>query len=174
MPDWQADWEYLWGLEPITESIQVMGVSLVTLQWDNEQQVADIPLTASGFLDSASGFETSVTISLFTWARANEQDPKIVGQRFGWWGDTFAPNAGDKIGSRLWTLRRAKVNTDTLGKCKAYCLEALQWMLDDGVAKSISVEAELYDTTTIAVKVSIVRKQGGRWDGVWSVNLNEI
>lgn len=151
-----------------------MGVSLIKLEWDNETQQADAPLNSGGFLDTSSGFETAVAISLFSWARDDSADTTVVPQKFGWWGDTFAPNAGDRTGSKLWTLARAKVNADTMGKAKTFALEALQWMIDDGAAKSVLVEVERYNIETIAMKISITRKQGGRWDSVWKVHLNGL
>lgn len=177
MPGWSFGWAGLWGASEaatVRGVISVMGISLIKLAWDNDTQSADAPLTENSFLDSASGFETAVTISLFSWARVDEADPKTVGQKWGWWGDTFAPNSGDNTGSKLWLLRRAKVSADTMGKAKAYALEALQWMIDDGVAKSVAVEVERYDLTTIAMKVSITRREGGKWDGVWKVHLDGI
>lgn len=151
-----------------------MDVSIASMTWDNDTQIADLTFNADGSLSTSSGFETAVLLSLFSWAYADEADPDILGHKFGWWGDTFAPNDGDKIGSKLWLLRRAKVSADTMGKAKAYCLEALQWMIDDGAAKSVAVEIERYDLNTIAVKVSILRREGGKWDGVWKVHLDGI
>ncbi|EPN56356.1 Phage GP46, partial [Pseudomonas syringae pv. actinidiae ICMP 19079] len=48
----------------------------------------------------------SVVISLFTWRRAEADDPIDDAERFGWWGDTYPTQANDRIGSRLWLLRR--------------------------------------------------------------------
>lgn len=151
-----------------------MDVTLIQLSWDNDTQEADLSLSSDGPLATGGGFESAVAISLFSWAKADEADPDVVGQKFGWWGDTFAPNPGDLTGSKLWTLRRAKVNQDTMGKAKAYALESLQWMIDDGAASSITVEVERYNLTTIAMKIAIYRKAGGKWESVWKVHLNGI
>lgn len=151
-----------------------MSTPLIALTWDNGRQEADLALADNGFLDSASGFETAVTISLFTHAYVENADVTLTGTHEGWWGDTYADPEGDLIGSRLWTLRRSKVNADTIGKVKAFCKEALQWMLDDGIAKAITTEAERFDTHTIAVKISIVRRDGGQWTGIWEIHLDAL
>jgi phage gp46-like protein len=151
-----------------------MTVKLLSLTWDNTTGQADLALDANGFLDSASGFETAVTISLFTHARVDDLDPTISGQKMGWWGDTYAEHEGDRIGSKLWTLRRAKVNPATLQSVKAFCLQALAWMVEDGIAKSVAVEVERLDLQAVAAKISITRQSGGRWTGIWEVHLNAL
>ena len=56
--------------------------------------------------DMTDSLSRAVVISLFTWQRASQSDEVDNDQRMGWWGDTFAENKGDKIGSKLWLLLR--------------------------------------------------------------------
>lgn len=87
-----------------------------------------------------AGLQTAVLISLFTDARADvDEAPAEDSSRRGWWGDVFPSVDGDQTGSKLWLLKREKRTVETLNRAEDYCLEALQWMLDDGVAASIEV-----------------------------------
>jgi len=104
-----------------------------------------------GDLEADGGLQTAVTISLFTERRVtDEQLPDLATSKKGWWGDMFPDVDQDKIGSRLWTLERAKRTTETLRRYEDYSKEALEWMLEDGVASTISVAA-IYDTNGFLV-----------------------
>lgn len=77
-----------------------------------------------------------VTMSLFTWRRALDGDVLPEGaSRQGWFADP-------EFGSRLWLLSYGKVDTAALANAKTYVLEALQWMIDDGILASVEVETE--------------------------------
>lgn len=113
----------------------------------------------------------AVLISLFTWRRANADDVLPSTDRYGWWGDSFASVDNDRIGSRLWLLQRAKLANDTAARAREYAAEALQWLVDDGVAESVSVTAERLDLQSLALGVVIVRgdktKLSIRFVNVW-------
>ena len=76
----------------------------------------DFPLILDGAGRVATGERESrlaraVISSLFTWARARDGDelPTPESPRMGFWGDTYSPVTGDRWGSRLWLLSRAKL-----------------------------------------------------------------
>lgn len=88
------------------------------------------------------GLQSAVIISLFTDRRAEASDLPAGASghdRRGWWGDSFAEVEGDRIGSRLWLLAREKQTQATLLKARDYGREALQWLLDDGIAQGVLV-----------------------------------
>ena len=91
------------------------------------------------------GLDTAVAISLFTDRVANADDelPDNSGDRRGWWGDAYLPpladGSPDRIGSRLWLLSRALQIPETARQAQAYCAEALQWLVDDGIASAVTV-----------------------------------
>jgi phage gp46-like protein len=141
--------------------------------------ITDQPLTilidgreAQLALQSAEPLVRAVSISLFTWRRAQPDDYLPGTERMGWWGDSFAPVEGDRIGSRLWLLARAKLLADTPAKAKEYAEEALQWLLDDGVAAKVDVQAERQGLETLAMRV-VIYKTGAsvpldiRFTNVW-------
>jgi phage gp46-like protein len=108
--------------------------------------------------DPDDGLQTAVVISLFTDRRAEPDDELPSGDdRRGWWGDTFAEIEGDKIGSRLWLLSREKQLASVLNRAREYSLEALQWLIDDGVASSINIEAEIVRPGMLGLSVEIKR-----------------
>lgn len=135
---------------------------------------SDITVTVNGA--DASSFVASdelvraVIISLFTWRRANADDA-VEGSRMGWHGDTTATVPGDRIGSRLWLLAREKILPATINRAREYAQEALQWLIDDGVARRVAVETERRGIDGIALQVTIYRADGGaarlRFDNVW-------
>ncbi|WP_307734443.1 phage GP46 family protein [Xanthomonas albilineans] len=115
-------------------------------------------------------------ISLFTWRRANADDtlPDPRGFRMGWWGDTYPVVANDRIGSRLWLLARAKLTPSTVQRAQDYAEEALQWLIEDGVAARIAVRAERQGLSTLALQCTLFAADGTanavlRFDNLWSL-----
>lgn len=92
--------------------------------------------------DMTDSLSRAVVISLFTWQRASQSDEVDNDQRMGWWGDTFAENKGDKIGSKLWLLLRQKITEETLNRAQEYAYDALKWLIDDGICSDITVDVE--------------------------------
>ena len=92
--------------------------------------------------DMTDSLSRAVVISLFTWQRASQSDEVDNDQRMGWWGDTFAENKGDKIGSKLWLLLRQKVTDETINRAQEYAYDALKWLIDDGICSDITVDVE--------------------------------
>lgn len=80
----------------------------------------------------------AVMISLFTWRRAEPDDDTDT--PFGWWGDTWPTVQNDRIGSRLHLLKRSTLTNQTAQKAKEYIAQALNWMIDDGIALRVDIE----------------------------------
>lgn len=123
----------------------------LALVWDPTIGAADLsidPIADDLLVDE--GLQTAILLSLFTDRRAELGDtlPADDGDRRGWWGDQFAEVAGDKIGSRIWLLQRSKLTPSIVPDAEAYGVEALAWLLEDGVTESVDVVAELADVTT--------------------------
>ena len=112
--------------------------------------------------DMADNLSRFVVISLFTWQRASQSDEVDNDQRMGWWGDTFAENKGDKIGSKLWLLLRQKVTDETLLRAQEMADDALQWLVEDGICTeiSVSVERDSNDPNRINLSVILEQEQG--------------
>lgn len=95
---------------------------------------------ASGDLTSGDDLQSSILISLFTDRQARADDEYDGTDRKGWWGDTGADYA---IGSRLWLLRRQRLSTAVAASAVSYAKEALQWLIDDGVVKSLNITTQI-------------------------------
>lgn len=120
----------------------------------------------------------AVVISLFTWRRAKPDDVLPAGDdRQGWFGDTFAEVQGDRIGSRLWLLSREKIVPETLARAREYSREALQWLVDDGVASRVDVTVSRVGLSGVSIGASITRTDGTvrnlQFDDAWSA-LNGV
>lgn len=98
--------------------------------------------THSADIDYNNGNEilTNIIASLFTDARANEDDILPSGgiDKRGWWGDSFSDK---KIGSKLWLLSREKQLSSVLKRAREFAEESLQWMIKERLIKSVTVIA---------------------------------
>ena len=104
------------------------------------------------------GLVTAVIISLFTDRQASVDDALPDGlDRRGWWGDDFGAIAGDKIGSRLWLNESAKQLGAVLQRDREYARQALQWLLDDGVASAVDVVASNPRSGVRALAIAVKR-----------------
>lgn len=121
----------------------------LALVWNADKMAGDL-LLGNGQLATDEGLRTAILISLFTDARAadDEQLPEAGGDRRGWWGDTLAkdaaPDAGtardrNRIGSLLWLLSRSKITAAVQRQAKQSCEDALAWLVRDGIASAVRV-----------------------------------
>ena len=102
---------------------------------------------------SAGGFETAIPVSLFTDARAPAAlvpDPQY---RRGWIGNLMTAQTMRQLGSILWILDQTRITQETLNTARLAAQEALQWMLDDGVALSVLVD--VVRTTRLGMQIII-------------------
>lgn len=130
----------------------------LALTWSNAKGSADLSLIDMD-LASERGLATAAILSLFTDRRAEDDDVPPSGDptdRRGYWADEFAEVAGDRFGSRLWLLDRAKRTNDTLLLAKAYSEEALAWMIEDKVVAGVLV-ATRYEGPALMLAVDLQR-----------------
>lgn len=155
-----------------------LGLADLALVWDETRGDADLAIIDND-LASDAGMETAILLSLFTDRRAQPDDLPPSGDpndRRGWWADQFADTEGDLIGSRLWLLDRAKATNETALRAREYALEALQWLIDDGVAVSIDVATSIIalpgPQRRMLITVTITRPDGSpltfRFAHVWN------
>lgn len=141
-----------------SSALQLADLALV---WSSETGDADLALLDSD-LASDRGLTTAVLLSLFTDRRGEDDDQPPSGDprdRRGWWADEFADTEGDRFGSRLWLLDRAKRTRETARRAEEYVREALAWMIEDRVVASIDVEVE---ATGRALLISVALRRPGR------------
>ncbi len=116
------------------------------------------------------GLNTAVLISLLTDRRAEPDDrlptddgrTSIIGaDRRGWAGDAL--DTDYRIGSRLWLLVREKQTEETRRRAESYCREALQWMIDDGIASAIAIDAQWAGLGRLDAGIVIDLIEGGNF-----------
>lgn len=145
----------------------------IATTWDPELAAGDWGVSA-GQLTGDAGLRTAVVLSLMTDATAHADDAlEVPGDRRGWWGDLQMPGdaPGDRFGSRLWLLRRAKRSEQTRRRAEIMCREALAWLVTDGVASGIEVAAgwqgESGDQLAIAITIQRPGLPAAQYDVLW-------
>ena len=134
----------------------------ILVQWDNTNTIGDWSL-AEGDLQTGQDLETACLVSLFTDKLATPDFVPTDGtsDRRGWWADLYNDQP---LGSNLWQLERAKKTRDTLGLARRYAQDALQWLVDDGVAASVVVDTRwLGDptgSTMMGIAIAITAPNG--------------
>jgi phage gp46-like protein len=125
-------------------------------------------------IETDGGIETAIIISLFSDRRAEADDalPAGVEDRRGWFGDGVSAIDGDLIGSRLWLLAREKQLSSVTSRARQYAREALQWLMEDGIANAVDVVAEIPRPGVLALSVTVHRPTGEavshRYDYAWA------
>jgi len=109
-------------------------MSDITTVWDAQNSTGGWSLNGSS-LGSGNDLSTAILISLFTDRLAYSSDDVTDGDRRGWWADSQS----NLIGSRLWLLNRVKGPMNVPQLAKGYAVEALQWLLDDGIVTSFDI-----------------------------------
>ena len=155
----------------------------IAIAWDTAHGRGDWYADKGSLAIDPGGLRSAVLVSLFTDARASN-DATLPGggdDRRGWWADTYQAN---DTGSLLWLLARAKKAGNGAGYTGAVgnltqrvedtCRAALQWLLDDGVAKSVGVTARWLSASALGVRIVITKPSGASeafdyswaWDGI--------
>ncbi len=122
------------------------------------QTGCDWTVTPQG-LAQDTALDSAIIISLFTDARALPTD-EYSGDPRGYWADalTVTGETPVRLGSRLWLLRREKQIPATLRRAEQYAREALQWLIDDGIAQSIAIAASAPRNGVLLLDIQIDNK----------------
>lgn len=111
------------------------------------------------------GLATAVLVSMFTDRRldASEALPLGAGSRRGYWADS----ALDRAGSGLWRLARMTATAETASRARAWTLEALDWLIEDGILEAVEVDAA-WEGERLCVEVRLRRGRAQRFAAWWS------
>ena len=126
---------------------------------------------AGGWFDicldgTGDALESAVILSLFLDRRAQADDDLPAGaDPRGFWGDSYEDD--QVTGSKLWLIQRAKITPERLRDIKAWTRQALQWLLDDGVASAVNVQVGRVDTFEVRLTVTVDRPVGGTYQRTW-------
>jgi len=130
-----------------------------------------------GALDLSDYLLNAVWVSLFSDARALDDDviPDGSAQQRGWWGDQFLLDDGQSLGSRRWLLSREKQLDSVLRDLEEYDSEALQWLVDEGIASRIEVvcsNGELRGWLIETIRIYRTTQDNSPWEFAWKEQLN--
>lgn len=138
------------------------------LRFDPQTLLMDIAVE-DGVLATGDELKTAIFLSLLCDRRADDDDtlPAITPERFpdrrGWWADTYT--GGDSFGSKWWLRWRSKATEETRLAFIDDARQALQWLIEDGVAADLEIEAEWQSRETagvLAMRIVVVRPGGVR------------
>jgi len=130
---------------------------MIDLAIDFIENALDMPLI-KGELQADETLRSAVLVSLFTDQRCEDSElPACEKSKRGYFGDALY---GDKTGSKLWLLNRSKVNADTLLKAKSYILDALNWLLEDGLVSKIEAICSFDKNKTLKINITLTQKDG--------------
>jgi phage gp46-like protein len=156
------------GYDPAESSRPHVGVDLKLSAVGSSD--VDLEL-ADGDLVMDTGLATAVIASLWTDRRASLDDGlSIDDDPRGHWCD----REGDRWGSLLWLLDRAKVLDASLRDAEAYAKDALSWMKVAGMAAAVNVQASFRSGGVLQLDVGIERDTRPRWDEVWQGTAADV
>ena len=123
---------------------------------------------------------TMVACSLFCDALVDADEAQRAGSstRRGYWADAYS-DTGDTWGSKLWLLDRAKPTQATARAWEAHAKEALDWMIEAGLAESIETAAVVVSAlegASIDLTVRITRPAHlvPRFHAVWEATFHAL
>lgn len=125
----------------------------ISLSKKNGAFFYDIDFSSTGDFQTVTGFETSLTMSLFTDKRVSASEQSNPLKRRGWIGDEIFSDTGFKHGSKLWLLDQARINYNTRNLAINYANDALQWFIDDGYLKNVITTATI-TSTNVTMNIS--------------------
>lgn len=105
--------------------------------------------------------------SLFTDARREDELPVVAGTRDrdprGYW----AEDAGDRFGSRLWLRDPGKIVPALLPQLEQDVRDALQWTLDAGIVRELTVSAQRVGFDQVELLVVLDRATPLKFQELW-------
>jgi phage gp46-like protein len=143
----------------------------IKMIWNENFLEGDFALN-DGDLLREEGLTTAVLISLFSDARADEDDEiDDPNDKRGWWGDLVSETP---IGSKLWQFERAKTTQTVIVKFKEAIENCLQWMIDDEVVEKIDVTVER-NNNRLYFKILLYQSDGNKtaykFDDLWRMEV---
>ncbi|MEM8711652.1 MAG: phage GP46 family protein [Planctomycetota bacterium] len=104
---------------------------------------------------------SAVLVSLFCDAGVEDMPP---GERRGYWADQTPDRP---VGSLLWILERATATAETRARAQDDAASALRWLIDEGIAASVEVEATYERPDFLRLDIEITRGLSARHSALW-------
>ena len=117
----------------------------------------DIQIGDDGDLVTSDSFDTAILMSLLMDQRATASEVAASQLRRGWIGNEATP--GIEMGSKIWLYSQARNTRSTASGIASEAQAALQWMVDNDHAVSVSATAEP-TVDGVALSVTLERPSG--------------
>jgi phage gp46-like protein len=125
----------------------------------------DFALDSNGDIETADQLDTALLMSLFCERRAAPSEMPHPEQRRGWIGNEATP--GFEIGSKLWLYEQARVTRTVLNGIQTEALDAVNWMVEDGIAAKVDATVTTEQLTVQLYRPSseVVNVYYRLWEG---------
>lgn len=125
----------------------------------NENGLYDLSILDGDF-EAVDGFETAILVSIFTDDRAQPFQVSSADRRRGWIGNIETAAIGRSLGSLLWLYQQSRLTQDILNQMSIEAQSSLNWMVEDGEAKSVSAVVTRSGQRDILITIDIVTTDG--------------
>jgi len=117
-------------------------------------------VVSNNVLETIDGFETAIIVSLLTDARAPSSSVQTPSRRRGWVGNILTAASGRELGSRLWLFSQSRLTDAILNDLAVAAQESLNWMIEDGIAKSVAATVLKTGLRSVTVNIVITTIEG--------------
>lgn len=126
----------------------------IKLTQNGTTKLWDISFDSDGDIEMTEGLETAVLMSILCEKRADADEITAPEFRRGDWSNTLNDDTDYEVGSKLWLLDVARAIQESANLGESAIEEGLQWMIDDNIIKSVTVESSISgNELTFTVKV---------------------
>ena len=117
---------------------------------------------SKGDLLTSESLENAVVMSIGTYARERKLGnvANLKPCFGGWWGDAL--DVKGTLGGYLYEAFSGKLDDSTARDVENLVAESLQWLIDDGVAKTVDCKAAVVDREYISLSVTITKPDGSQ------------
>lgn len=121
----------------------------------SDKGVYDLIIDSNGDFLSQDFFDTAIFVSLLSDRRANESEVLRPENRRGWIGNEDTPDF--EQGSKIWLFEQSRLTTNVLNDISSAAKDSLEWLVQDGFAKSIDSVIATRTLTGVTLEVVIRR-----------------
>ena len=114
----------------------------------------DFSLDDTGQIVVEDFWDTAILYSIFGEKRADDSEMPVPERQRGWIGNE---NTDFENGSKIWLYYQARVNNTTINGLQNEAANALQWLVDDGIAVSIDAPIITASGTSVSLEITIRR-----------------
>jgi phage gp46-like protein len=99
----------------------------------------DLNLTGEGDLETTTGLDTTLMMSIFCERRATADEVLKPSRRRGWWGNELNDVPGFEQGSKFWLLEQARLSRENVAAGRDFVSQGIEWMDEDNVINGSEV-----------------------------------